>query len=1279
MAGAELDSKTSSENSTCAKDDQQVNNSRSRRWRIGSRLEARSSARFDGTSNGLSSPGTPSPLANLGQTPSPLVKDFKSGDKVMATWKLNRKYPATVIAFEPEVGLYLVEFYDGVQSKVKPSQIRRMRKEDETNGAKSEEAENSLNKFEDPSEDDLVVKPVTPKGRRERKRKFDVKTLLNLRPGSAASSVPSSPTSPAQNNKKQDDETQNKNQTKKRQRRSDRVQGKTDGDNNPAKQPSEENAKQEVCDSPAVVVANDKPSIVNDKPLVDNDKPVTSIDDTSKPNMDSSNTDVVVSGKRERKKKKFWDEEELTGPSREVKPKTPSQKQVLVLPVKPKRRQSNDTSRDQKVNHHHHHHQGVSEGDAKENGKSTLKYLMFDLAQDPKLIADKMVEGVNIPGPGVPIPIESSRLPQGWEKRCIQRGIGITKGKWDVFIQNSSGKSFRSKTGLQKHLDEMNLPHSVDEFDFSLDDRLKRLRQIWKQYIVNADSDKSNKKSSKKVDSVPAKDVDSANAETDSKVTSRRKSDLSVDLQGDQSPAIGIESETGQGLRCTIEKCGKLFRNDRLLQQHVKHYHPDVFDQFISTASPIGSVPTTPTVSPPSAGPVTHFGLSTPNSIFETSTPQVLSNSHSLAAAFANDKKRKSIFSESESCEPENSLKKRKLSLDCYKSDTATLEQPKKLFQSFDSSRKKTARQFFKKSLSESSNASPIINNNTTEMTSFELAVALGRTRTDSILSVGSGSVALSEDGDQDSNVNKPNPKNLPPTPPTFRMSKRRQAQLVGSTKKNFRHRACLNLGNREDGYFRDESGLLTPDILTPVSGYYPDNAVPGSSYPPSEVDTSVTSEHLTSEEVLHCACGSKEEGGLMIQCDICLCWQHGLCLGIDEEQVPDKHVCQTCKNPRAGRSSSRFSLDYDWLKEGKIPTTRPAVENENAFKNLSDLMADLSNLSMVLHSLRVKLQVASQPGSGKVFMWSSLWDPPPSIKAANKTLTAETLSSFDACDPKRFDSQAVIEKLKFHLGGGDDVFASDHDPSSMNPSSTFTQSNVLTTSHQSGLEHHSHKLWPQYSLTYSGKGAAEDGSALGHKCNNSFRDDDQNSSTPELVPTKDTGQVNGSASEKEEEHFDPGSDEPSTKTEFNCDNPGEGEQPLEDQMETDGDQAFDPTLIPTFSEVAQLLPSVLEAMGSAEDGAAESDLSPTLEEAAIPPQSRNVILEPKRLDRDECRLNLLDHISSVQNEVEARLEAIETAMTKIESGTISVPQARAHLTTLLRDIGTTRNLVWSL
>ena len=120
-----------------------------------------------------------------------------------------------------------------------------------------------------------------------------------------------------------------------------------------------------------------------------------------------------------------------------------------------------------------------------ENGKVLLYMTSFDMTEDPSNIAAKMKEGVNIPGPGVSIPVDSSRLPKGWEKRVIQRGIGVTKGKWDVFIVEEEGrKSFRSKTDLQRHIDEKKLPYTSDAFDFSLDDNLKKLRQIWKQYIV---------------------------------------------------------------------------------------------------------------------------------------------------------------------------------------------------------------------------------------------------------------------------------------------------------------------------------------------------------------------------------------------------------------------------------------------------------------------------------------------------------------------------------------------------------------------------------------------------------------------------------------------------------------------------------------------------------------------------------------------------------------------------------------------------------------------------
>ena len=36
-----------------------------------------------------------------------------------------------------------------------------------------------------------------------------------------------------------------------------------------------------------------------------------------------------------------------------------------------------------------------------------------------------------------------------------------------------------------------------------------------------------------------------------------------------------------QGVRCPLKNCNKLFRNEKLLQMHVKHYHPE-YNQLVA-------------------------------------------------------------------------------------------------------------------------------------------------------------------------------------------------------------------------------------------------------------------------------------------------------------------------------------------------------------------------------------------------------------------------------------------------------------------------------------------------------------------------------------------------------------------------------------------------------------------------------------------------------------------------------------------------------------------------
>eukprot|EP00466_Bigelowiella_natans_P010715 jgi/Bigna1/38418/e_gw1.25.61.1 len=54
----------------------------------------------------------------------------------------------------------------------------------------------------------------------------------------------------------------------------------------------------------------------------------------------------------------------------------------------------------------------------------------------------------------------------------------------------------------------------------------------------------------------------------------------------------------------------------------------------------------------------------------------------------------------------------------------------------------------------------------------------------------------------------------------------------------------------------------------------------------------------MSSGWITKCPCGqNQDDEGLMIQCDRCLVWQHGNCVGIfDESKVPKNYFCEQCK-----------------------------------------------------------------------------------------------------------------------------------------------------------------------------------------------------------------------------------------------------------------------------------------------------------------------------------------------------------------------------------------------
>ena len=1413
-------------------------------------------------------------MTSLATMPLPAHKDFKPGEKVMATWKLNRKYLASVIRFEVSDGTYLVEFYDGVQCHVKPNNIRRPRKGEEdveslrVNGAiDNGSAENSDNE----SADMISPSQSSSSGRRERKRKFDVKQLLNIR------SVKSLRGGKDHENLDNEAPTSShKRETSKRRRsRAERCQSNHFDDSSES--------------SGNVINGNGRAA---SKTAAAASKSLASLEDG--PAL------AAVSGKRERKKKKFWDDEQeessmnqssgaspaaavivpttLVNLNSSGKPSKDSMSSLAVSNLKrkssgggasgmagphkkvPKKSEVNNSNHSGKISEHtiirpngsvpeSNHSSSITSGSTieetmsggKENGK-ILPYLQLDLSSDPELIAEQMVEGVNIPGMGQPIPVDSSSLPDGWEKRVIQRRIGITKGKWDVFITNpETGKSFRSKTELQKHLDERKLPYTCDAFDFSLDDNLKRLRQIWKQYKVKPFM--NNPKGSggsgnfkhvparitqvQDADIVASRSSQSASASSSSTQASSigigsgmvttncslpssasassqpNKGSHSHSLATGQSnnpginpninPAlagannvqaphhldmaclteIAVDSETGQGLRCSIAKCGKLFRNDRLLRQHVKHYHPKVYESVLFKHPQLGddiSEPTSPEARRLSdSSDFFHEGGNNSNNVIERRQRVPSASSDGFT-------KRASIL---QSFDTEDQLEHAK-----FKRGPG---RPLKRSQFLD----------------EEAPLSNIYNDQELADNSDDY-VCPRRTRNDSVLS----SLNSDTEGDHLS-VSEHHRNSCPPTPPTFRLSKRRQAQM----QRKRVQQPIVRMSKIEDTPlgrdFREEILSLQATSASASAAFGPTlsshttspnnvsiigiDAGATSSYPPSEMDASIAgSEHLTSEELVNCTCRRIEEDGLMIQCDICLCWQHGYCVGIeDEDPVPEKHVCETCRQPPGGRTEARFSLDQDWLKEGKLPSCESALEDfnkkrswttsqadrETAFRKLSELMADLANLEKVLQSLRLKLHVASQPNNSKVFMWSSVWSLPthqPQFQIEDEIETEEEhqerLTKMLKKEPEddeeeeeeedelmgcesptiimkakpsandhlsrlgsAIDPQEVAEKLSLivaenaikkeqeslspspnaeehdleipKLNGlakedpppqqqapleeerqcqsannDDDDDAFEKQPSPMSP--VTSPKDKDDHDKDEAIEHSSTVQAPS-----AVKKAIKENSDSIHDTNDNADDCLPDESQINTSLTNGNDNVNGERREEAEDENSQKStpvEQSITATTTTMIEKVKQNGPSESEG-SNSSPAFDASFIPSVSEVERLLPSVIQEIESGKDSAASSPPTSVAPMTNGNANSSSIIPEPKRLDRDECRLNLLQHIDNVQSEIQKRFKAIESVVFKLEvsnsCSSTSDPNSKvkAKLASLIQDLSISRQLVWTL
>ncbi|XP_041360904.1 PHD finger protein 20-like protein 1 [Gigantopelta aegis] len=154
-----------------------------------------------------------------------------------------------------------------------------------------------------------------------------------------------------------------------------------------------------------------------------------------------------------------------------------------------------------------------------------------------------------------------------------------------------------------------------------------------------------------------------------------------------------------------------------------------------------------------------------------------------------------------------------------------------------------------------------------------------------------------------------------------------------------------------------------------------------------SSVDSNVTEGSVAEtedeedgNEVVNCVCGFYETDGLMIQCDICLCWQHAQCLNLDKDSVPTNYICFICENPPGFREGCRSVHNQEWLKSGHLPpfsflNLPQSEESRETSQAIHSLVGDLHNINAVLHGLQQQIKVSQDSENAELSLWYKDWD----------------------------------------------------------------------------------------------------------------------------------------------------------------------------------------------------------------------------------------------------------------------------------------------------------------
>uniref|UniRef100_A0A182LSN2 MBD domain-containing protein n=1 Tax=Anopheles culicifacies TaxID=139723 RepID=A0A182LSN2_9DIPT len=549
---------------------------------------------------------------------------------------------------------------------------------------------------------------------------------------------------------------------------------------------------------------------------------------------------------------------------------------------------------------------------------------------------------VDLPGGRVyTVIVPDWRMPEGWIKHIFQRIT--TYGKMDILLVSPSGKVLRSRQEVKTYLEEIGETYDPNKYDFGL--HMKRAKQLGCIHYTQEYKDSFLPK--------PANEPLLLNTE--------------VNIG---SVKVKIIDNLFQ---CPEADCLKTFRKENHLQIHIKHYHKEL-------AKGLGDIPCMQDLA----------ALRTPIELLES--PKAVSRkSHAPATPKTPAQPivvKEEKMDEDEMVPPPAEPVAAESTTTVVESKPAKedlLKSPKEMKQEIDS-KPFTDKPETKVSLdpepsvvqdtaaevsvpSTSTAATPTSTKSKPPSKVTKIKLFTQKKTPGDVKKIRHGLVTKKKSSRSKKSRSRSRPSKR------ARVVANRSAPVVRPTDTTLGSYSFANYSgafqNEMSGGFYDES--INASVGGPATGLVDENG---------EVIKIV---RMRKEEIINCVCKVTEEDGLMVQCEMCLCWQHAFCQNIrNSSEVPDTYVCSICRYPYMGRASKRYAHDQDWLYEGKLPVAKYHASNSkhaqrfDILKNSHTLTGNLLELKRFMHSLQMKINIAEKKDHPKMYLWSKKWEKSP-------------------------------------------------------------------------------------------------------------------------------------------------------------------------------------------------------------------------------------------------------------------------------------------------------------